>query len=273
MSAMARIVVLGGTGQIGSKVTSRLRSLGHDVAPASPSTGVDLLTSEGLTAALDGADAVVDTSKPHEADPAALEAYFLGAIPRCLRAEADAAVGHHLTLSIVGSHRATDIPFYRTKSAMEQIVRDCPVPSTILHATQFFEFAPTIADVSTRDGRVVLPGASTRPVSGGEVADRVVELLLEALDGPVRTTPDALDTPGGDAPGCAYGPDQEPEIAGPELLPLDEFVRRVLAHRRDPRPVVRDDTAPYFGGHLGTDDLLPRPTAAQGRARLEDWLT
>lgn len=251
---MSRIVVLGGTGNIGSKVLARLEALGHRAVPASPSTGVDLLTGDGLAEALSGAEVVIDTSKPHDTDAANVEHFFSTAARTVAAAERAAGVRHHVLLSIVGCDRAVHVPFYRAKAGLERAVRASEVPTSILHATQFFEFATSIAAVSEHDGVVRLPRAKERPVAGDDVADAVVGLAL-------REPPEAGEGT------------REMELAGPEEYWMRDFVARVLTARGDARTVVEEDGAPYFGGPIERDTLLPSAQAEIARTTLCEWLT
>lgn len=245
---MADLIVIGGTGQIGAKTVRRLRARGLDAIAASPSTGVDTLAGTGLDAVLAGASVVIDVSKPRTHDAGPVQDFFTTATANLMRAELKHGVRHHIGLSIVGSDRPHDIPFYLAKSAGEQIVRDSGVPWTLVHATQFFEFAPTIAASSDVAGEVLLPDALVQPAAGADVADVLVERALEA----------ALE--------------DDVEIAGPERMPLADFVARALHARGDTRTVRADPVGRYFGGHLSTDTLLPRDGARILPTAFGDWL-
>lgn len=250
MVAMTRFTVVGGTGTIGSRVVHGLQDRGHEVVVAARSTGVDAISGEGLDWALAGADVVVDTTRPPgSADHAQVLAFFTAATARLLAAGAAAGVRHHVLLSSVGSDRDDHaVGYYRAKGAQVRLVAESTLPHSIVLATQFFEFVTTIADVSTRDGAVRLPGALSQPIAADDVAAAIVEVGLgDPLDGVV-------------------------EIAGPERFALDDLARRVLTHDGDPRPVVRDDSAPYFGARIAEDTLLPGPGAVVHQTRLEDWL-
>ena len=245
---MVRIVVLGGTGQIGAKTVARLRSLGHDVRAASRRTGVDALTGAGLDDALDGAEIVIDTSKPSAGDDAAVQEFFRTATTNLLRAERAHDVGHHVALSIVGSHRPHDIPFYQGKAAAEQIVRESGVPFSILHATQFFEFAPAIAAACEVEGVVLTPDALVQPAAGSDVAQALIEVALAA--------PTGADT----------------EVAGLERMPLAGFIAKVLRAGGDRRAVRASTEGRYFGGTLERDTLLPGEDAQILPTTLYSWL-
>ncbi|GAA4490333.1 SDR family oxidoreductase [Microbacterium panaciterrae] len=243
-----KVVILGGTGLIGSRVRELLRARGVDAVAASPSTGVDIMTGEGLDPVLRGADAVVDVSKPRTYDPTVLEAYFEIGMARMLAAERAAGVRHHVALAAVGTAEATEVPFYRAKAAGEQVVRAGGVPFTLVHATQFFEFAPAIADSATIDATVVLPPTLVQPIAADDVAEAMADIVL------------------GDAA------DDTREIAGPEILPLAGFVARGLAAAGDGRSVVTADEALYFGGRIGRTTLLPSPAAQIGPTTFESWM-
>jgi uncharacterized protein YbjT (DUF2867 family) len=255
---MSRIVVIGGTGTIGSMLVRHLRTAGREVVAASPSTGVDTVTGAGLERALEGAEAVVDVSKPGSYDPDDLETFFSRGIGNLLAAEEAAGVRHHLSLSIVGADRAPDVPFYRAKAGMEETVRAGAVPWTILHATQFFEFASGIAAASADpEGGTgaLVPEIRTRPIAGAAVAAHLADLL----DHPDR--PDWPDRP---------DRGQDLEIAGPEEMALADFLRTALGPQG---PVVRGaPDALYFGGRIAADALLPGPGAALLGPALDDWL-
>lgn len=243
---MAEFVVIGGTGQIGAKTVRRLRARGLDVLPASPSTGVDTVTGDGLAAALTGADVVIDVSKPR--DHAAAPEFFSTAMTRLASAEREHGIRHHIGLSIVGSDRADDVGFYRAKAVGERIVRESGVPWTLVHATQFFEFAPSIAAASDVDGEVLLPDALVQPAAGEDVADVLVELALGAPLG------------------------EDIEIAGPERMPLADFVARALRALADTRLVRSGPGGLYFGGHLDADTLLPRAGARILPQTFSEWM-
>lgn len=246
--AAVRIVVVGATGLVGAQLVDRLRRDGHDVVGASPSTGVDAVTGLGLTAALAGAAVLVDVSKPHGYGDEAVRHYYRQSTTNLLRAGREAGIRHHVTLAAVGTDRLTDSGFYRAKRAQELLVEASGTPFTLVRSTQFFEFATGIADASTIDGVVRLPPAPVQPMASSEVADAVAGIAV-----------------GNPHDGVA-------EFAGPERWTLDAFVREVLTARGDPRRVVADAAAAYFGGHPGPDTLVPGPHALLGNLRLADWL-
>jgi uncharacterized protein YbjT (DUF2867 family) len=244
-----RIVVIGGTGLVGAMVADDLRDLGHDVVRASPRTGVDTLTGNGLERALAGAHIVVDVSKPHTYDAAAVLDFFATATTNLLAAERRAAVGHHVVLAAVGTDRPHDIPFYRAKAVGEELVRSSGVPFSVVQATQFFEFARTIADVSTHGDTVRVPSALVQPMAARDVARLVAQT--------------AVGVPlGGDI-----------EIAGPERFALADFVGHVLRARGDSRSVIEAADATYFGGHIDEGTLLPAAPAWVSAMTLSEWLS
>ena len=245
---MADFVVVGGTGQIGAKTVAGLRARGLDALAASPRTGVDVFSGAGLEAALSGASVVIDVVKPRTYDAESVREFFTTATSRLMHAEREHGIRHHIGLSIVGSGRAHDVPFYRAKAAGEQIVRDAGVPWTLVHATQFFEFAPAIAASAEAGEGVLLPDALVQPAAGTDVAEVLVELAL----------------------GPALGEDIE--IAGPERMPLVDFVRRGLRATADGRPVRSGPAGRYFGGQLEADTLLPRASARILPTTFGDWM-
>lgn len=253
----ARVVVVGGTGTIGAKLVRLLEADSHEVVVASPSTGVDTVTGAGLEEALHGADLVVDTSKPRSFAPEALEDFFTTGIRRLLGAEHAAGVRHHLSLSIVGADRAPDVPFYRAKAGMEQEVRVGRIPWTILHATQFFEFARGIAEAAERaDGpsgpgsTTLLPPIQVQPIAGDAVAAHLARLVARSLGADGKN--------GGDL-----------DIAGLHRMSLAAFVRTALGD--DAPPILESSRAPYFGGLISADALLPGPSARLIGPALSEW--
>jgi uncharacterized protein YbjT (DUF2867 family) len=243
-----KIVVIGGTGLIGSKLVENLREDGHDALAASPDTGVDTITGEGLAEALEGANVVVDVANAPVWEDAAVLDFFLTSTRNTLSAEAAAGVEHHLALSVVGADRLPDSGYLRAKVAQEEAVSDGGVPYSILRATQFYEFIFRIADAGS-DGEVInLSPAFVQPESAADVAATLAELAVhEPVNGIV-------------------------ELGGPEKFPLDVLARRVLEARRDERLVHTDANAPYFGAILEADSLTPGPNARIAPTRFEDWL-
>ena len=244
-----KIVVIGGSGRIGSNVVRRLVAQGHDPVPASPDTGVDTITGEGLADVMIGADVVVDVANAPVWDDDAVLKFFTTSTRNVLAAERDAGVGHHVAVSIVGADRLPDSGYLRAKVAQEQLVADGGVPYTIIRATQFFEFLGAIADSNTTDGTVRLPSAHLQPIAAGDLAVAVADVAEGSPTGAVV------------------------EVAGPEAVGLDDLVRRVLSATGDPRPVVTDDSVKYFGAHIDDASLTPGPGARIAPTRLEDWLS
>jgi uncharacterized protein YbjT (DUF2867 family) len=243
-----KIVVIGGTGLIGSRVVQRLTEHGHEAVPASPNTGVNTLTGEGLKEVLKGADVLIDVSNsPSFADDDVMN-FFCTSTGNLVDCAKEAAIGHYVALSVVGTERSPEIGYFRAKVAQETLIKESGLPYSIVHATQFFEFAGGVADTSTVDGVVRLPSAGVQPIAADDVASAVGRTAAgEALDGMV-------------------------EVAGPEVLAMDEWVRTVLTARNDPREVVADPQAQYFGTVPEPKSLLPGPDARLGQITLADWL-
>jgi len=244
-----KVVVIGGTGLIGSKLVAKLDEHGHEAVPAAPSTGVNTLTGEGLAEVLEGAAVVVDVSNsPSWADDAVLE-FFRTSTTNLLEHSAKAGVGHYVALSVVGTDRLSESGFFRAKIAQEKLIRESGRAYSIVHATQFFEFVKAIADFSTvDDGKVHLPSALIQPMASDDVAAGVGRVAVgEPLNG-IR------------------------EIGGPEQFGLDELVRRGLAAEGDPRVVVADEQARYYGVQLSERTLVPGPDAQLGEITFDTWL-
>jgi len=243
-----KIVVIGGTGLIGTKLVMNLRDRGHDVLAASPNTGVNTLTREGLAKALDGADVVVDVANsPNWEDQAVLD-FFETSSRNLLAAEAAAGVRHHVALSIVGSERLPDCGYFRAKLAQERLIKASTIPYTILRATQFFEFAGGITQAGAVGEEIHLSPALIQPIASTDVAAALAEVAVAPpLDGTV-------------------------EVAGPEAMPIDELGRRFLRATHDSRKVVPDVHARYFGGLLSDRSLTPGDNPRIGAIRFEDWL-
>jgi uncharacterized protein YbjT (DUF2867 family) len=243
-----KIVVIGGTGLIGHNVVNRLIEDGHQAVAAAPGTGVNTITGEGLKEVLQGADAVVDVSNsPSFADDDVMN-FFLTSTGNITRAAADAGVGHYVALSIVGIERSPQIGYYRAKVAQENKIKESGLPYSIVRATQFFEFAGGSADTSTADGVVRLPDVRVQPIAAAEVSAVVART---AAGKPTNGTH---------------------EIAGPEEFRLDEWIRTVLTARNDPREVVADPTAPFFGAVPAQDALVPGPDVELAKTTLAEWL-
>jgi uncharacterized protein YbjT (DUF2867 family) len=244
-----KIVVIGGTGLIGSKLVEKLRKDGHEPLAAAPDTGVNTITGEGLAEALEGAQVVVDVANAPAWDDAAVMDFFETSCRNVLAAEAAAGVGHHVALSVVGSDRLTDSGYMRAKVAQENLVKAGPIPYTIVRATQFFEFIGRIADSGTDGNTVRLSPALVQP----EAADDVASTLADVATGaPLNDTV---------------------ELAGPETFPLDELARRLLSANNDPRQVTADVHARYFGVELDDRSLTPGDDARIAPTRFEDWLS
>ncbi|KGM32768.1 SDR family oxidoreductase [Inquilinus limosus] len=243
-----KIVVIGGSGLIGSRVVALLRASGHDVLAASPSTGVNTLTGEGLAQALAGAEVVVDVANSPSFEPKAVLAFFETAGHNLLSAERKAGIRHHVALSIVGTDRMPDNGYFQAKVAQETLIKASGVPYTIVRATQFMEFLGAIADSGVVDGTVRLPGGLFQPIAAEDVAAMVAEAAA--------------------AP--PYGGSFD--IAGPDRAPFDRIIARYLKAMGDPRPVVRDDAARYFGGTVAETSLVPLGEARIGRITLDAWL-
>jgi uncharacterized protein YbjT (DUF2867 family) len=239
-----KIVVIGGTGLIGSKTVNILRKGGHDVLAASPSGGVNTITGEGLKEALAGAQVVVDVANsPSFEDKAVLE-FFETSTRNLLAAEAAAGVGHHVALSVVGNRELPDSGYLRAKAAQEKLIEGSPIPYSIVRATQFFEFVPAIADAGTDGTTVRMAPVAFQPIASRDVARLVAATAVAApLNGPVET-------------------------GGPRRYRMDEFFRAALADRRE---VVTDPHARYFGTELSERSLVPGDDAVLGELRWEDW--
>ena len=243
-----KIVVIGGTGLIGSRVVDALDEGGHEALAASPDSGVDTLTGEGLAGTLSGAHVVVDVSNaPDWADAAVLD-FFLTSTRNVLTAEVVAGVDHHVVLSVVGTDRLLGSGYFRAKLAQEQAIQAGPIPYTIVRAAQFFEFLRRIADSNTEGDVVRLPPALIQPEAAGDVA---AALAVVATGAPVN--------------GIV-------ELAGAERFRLDELARRVLAANGDDRRVTADRHARYFGAELENNSLIPGDDAHIAPTRFEEWL-
>lgn len=244
-----KIVVIGGTGLIGSKVVQSLRALGHEAVPASPSRGINAVTGEGLATALAGAHVVVDVANSPSFEDQAVLAFFEQSTRNLLAAEAVAGVSHHVALSVVGTDRVPDSGYLRAKLAQETQIGAAKIPYTIVRATQFFEFAPSVAYGGTEGQTVRLPSALMQPIASDDVAAALVRVVLE---GPINGVV---------------------EIAGPEMIAQDDFVRRFLRASGDPRTVVTDPQARYFGAAIDDRSLTPSGTHPRlGATRFDDWL-
>lgn len=244
-----KIVVIGGSGLIGSKLVRKLREHGHQVVAASPDTGVNTLTGEGLAEAIAGAMVVVDVSNSPSFEEAAVLKFFETSTGNLLKAEAAAGVGHHVALSVVGTERLSESGYFRAKIAQEKLIRKSSIPYSIVRATQFFEFIKRIADDATDGNTVRLAPVLIQPMAAEDVASAVARVSVgPPVNGIV-------------------------EVAGPQQFRLDELIRRVLSERDDPRQVITDPHAPYAGAQLGERTLVPGDDATLAETRLDDWLS
>lgn len=243
-----KIVVIGGTGLIGSKLVNKLREQGQEAVAAAPNTGVNTLTGEGLAEALKGAAVVVDVSNSPSWEDAAVLNFFETSTRNLLTQEAAAGTGHHVALSVVGTDLLAESGYFRAKIAQEKLIKASPIPYSIVHATQFFEFLKGLADISMAGGKVHLPHVLFQPMAAEDVAAGVARV---ALGPPVN--------------GIV-------EIGGPEQFRVDDLVRRRLAALEDPREVVADPNARYSGARLGERTLVPGDNARLGATRFETWL-
>jgi len=244
-----KIVVIGGTGLIGSKVVAKLTEDGHEATPASPNSGVNTLTGAGLADVLAGAAVVVDVSNSPSFEDAAVLEFFETSTRNLLNAEAPAGVTHHVALSIVGTEALPDSGYLRAKVVQEKLIKGSGIPYSIVHATQFFEFVKDIADGATIDGKVHLPHVKFQPIAAADVAAAVERV---AVGMPLNATR---------------------EVGGPEVFRFDDFMRHALAAYKDPREVVTDPRARYFGTELGERSLIPGDNAQRGTIRFDEWLS
>jgi uncharacterized protein YbjT (DUF2867 family)/quercetin dioxygenase-like cupin family protein len=242
-----KIIVIGGSGLIGSKLVIKLRERGHKVIAASPSSGVNTITGEGLAEALTGASVVVDVSNSASFEDAAALKFFDASTRNLLTYEAAAGVGHHVALSVVGIERLPEYGYFRAKIAQEKLIKGSSIPYSIIRATQFFEFIGRIADEGTEGNTVRLAPMLIQPMAADDVASAVATI---AVDKPVNGTV---------------------EIAGPDQFRLDDLIRRDLVARHDPREVISDRHARYFGGELSERTLVPGDDARLGETRYESW--
>jgi uncharacterized protein YbjT (DUF2867 family) len=243
-----KIVVIGGTGLVGSKLVEKLRKHGHEAVPASPDSGVNTITGEGLADVLGGAEVVVDVSNSPSFEDEAVLAFFETSTRNLLDAEGAAGVGHHVALSVVGTDRLSESGYFRGKIAQERLIEGSPIPYSIVHATQFFEFVKSIADAATDGDTVRLAPVLIQPMAAEDVAAAVGRTAVgQPVNGIV-------------------------EVAGPEQFRLDEFIRRGLQEHDDPRQVIADPDARYFGARLGERTLVPGDDASLAETHFEDWL-
>jgi uncharacterized protein YbjT (DUF2867 family) len=243
-----KIVVIGGHGRIGSKIVARLGEHGHDAVAAGPQSGVNTITGEGLAEVLKGADVVVDVSNSPSFEDDAVMEFFLTSTRNILTAEQAAGVGHHVAMSVVGSDRLPDSGYLRAKLAQEEVIEASSIAYSIVRSTQFFEFVESISAAAAEGDTVRVPSASIQPVAADDAARAVARI--------------AVGTP---VSGIV-------EVGGPKPYRFDELIRHDLSARNDPRQVVADPEARYFGATLTNDSLLPGENAQLGETRFEDWL-
>jgi uncharacterized protein YbjT (DUF2867 family) len=243
-----KFVVIGGTGRIGSRLVASLKRLGHEAIPAAPETGVDTVTGEGVAEALAGADVVVDLANaPSFADDAVM-AFFQTAGRNLLAAEKVAGVRHHIALSIVGADRLPASGYLRAKVAQETLIKASAIPYSLVRSTQFLPFIGGIIDSALVDGEIRLSPALMQPIHPDDVVDALAAVAPAApLNGTI-------------------------EIGGPEAMPITAFAAEYLRARSDPRRVIADPSAPYFGAVLEERSLIPGPDARLGKITLQDWL-
>ncbi len=243
-----KIVVVGGTGLIGSKLITKLAVLGHEAVAAAPNTGVNTLTGEGVAEVLKKAQVVVDVPNSPSFEDAAVLEFFQTSTRNLLSNEVKAGVGHHVALSVVGSERLPNSGYMRAKVAPEKLIKEGPIPYTIVHATQFFEFAKRIADEATVDDSVRLPPVLFQPIAADDVASALCRV---AITSPINGTI---------------------EIAGPESFRFEDFIRQRLEALNDPRAVIAVPGVKYFGTELNERSIVPDDDAQLGETRFEDWL-
>jgi uncharacterized protein YbjT (DUF2867 family) len=243
-----KIVVIGGTGLIGSKTIGLLRGAGHDALAAAPDTGVNTVTGQGLQAALDGTAVVIDLANSRSFEPPAAMDFFTTHEKNLLTAEARTGVRHHVVLSIVGADRSPDNGYFRAKVAQEELIKGSGIPYTVIRSTQFMEFLGSIADAGRKDGAINIATGLFQPIAADDVAAFVADAALAApRNGTI-------------------------EIAGPERAPFDEIIRSYLRMMGDDRPVNADPGAHYFGGRVEQFSLVPTGEAHLGRIKLAEWV-
>jgi uncharacterized protein YbjT (DUF2867 family) len=243
-----KLVIIGGTGLIGSKLVTKLLEHGHEAVAAAPDTGVNTLTGEGLAEALQGASVVVDVSNSPSFEDAAVMEFFTTSTRNLLKAAGAAGVTHYVALSVVGTERLSESGYFRAKTAQEQLIKESSIPYSIVHATQFFEFVKNIAAAATEGNTVRLAPVFIQPMAADDVAKAVGRI---AVGTPVN--------------GIV-------EVAGPEQFRLDELIRQGLRARQDPREVVADPQSRYFGAMLSERTLVPADDARLGEIRFQEWL-
>ncbi|APR79939.1 putative secreted protein [Minicystis rosea] len=243
-----KIVVIGGSGLIGTKLVRILRERGHEAVAASPSTGVNILTGEGLAAVMTGAEVVVDVANSPTFETEAARAFFETASRHIIAAETAAAIRHHVALSVVGLERLEDIGYMRAKLVQEAAIKGSKIPYSIVRATQFFEFIGSIVEGGVVDGNIRLTSALFQPVAAEDVAATLADVALAAPSNGMS------------------------ELGGPESRGMDAFGRQLLAARNDPRTIITDVEARYFGERLDDRSLRPDPGARIGKTSFASWL-
>jgi uncharacterized protein YbjT (DUF2867 family) len=244
-----KIVVIGGTGLIGSKLVTKLNHQGHEAVAASPSRGVNTITGEGVAAAMEGASVVVDVSNSPSFEYRAALEFFQTSTRNLQAAEKAAGVAHHVALSVVGTERLPESGYFRAKIAQEALIKASSIPYSIVHATQFFEFIKSIADAAADGNTLRVAPVLFQPMASDDVATAVARIAVGApVNGVI-------------------------EVGGPEQFRFDELIRRFLGSRNDPREVVADPAARYFGGVLAERTLVPEEGAMLGETRFDDWLS
>jgi uncharacterized protein YbjT (DUF2867 family) len=243
-----KIVVIGGTGLIGTQLCKLLREGGHDVVPATPSTGVNAVTGEGLQAALQGADVVVDVANSPSFEDAAVLEFFEKSGRNLAAAEKAAGVKHHVALSVVGTERMLESGYFRAKMAQEELIKNAGVPYSILRATQFFEFIGAIVQYSMQGDTARLTSAALQPIASADVAAALAKIAVAAPTGKIE------------------------EVAGPDKQPLVSFAKTYLQHNGDPREVITDDSAGYYGAVINDQSLTPGANPILGKIHFDQWL-
>jgi uncharacterized protein YbjT (DUF2867 family) len=242
-----KIVVIGGSGLIGSKLVNKLRQLDHTVISGSPATGINTITGEGLEEALKDTDVVVDVSNSPSFEDNAVMEFFRTSTGNLLTAEATNVIKHHVAVSVVGAERLPASGYLRAKVAQEELIKKSSIPYTILHSTQFFEFAPGIANSGTIGQEVHISTGAVQPIASEDVVDALLDIVLGA---PLNTTV---------------------EVAGPVRMPMSEFIRYYLDSSEDSRQLVPDEHALYFGTELNDESLIPGEKPRLGKIKYKDW--
>jgi len=244
-----KIVVIGGTGLIGTKLVKSLNEIGHEVIAASPKSGVDTITGEGLNEVLAGAEIVVDVANSPSFEDKAVMEFFETSGRNLLAAEAKAGVKHHIALSVVGTEFLQGSGYFRAKLAQEKMIKEAAIPYSIVHATQFFEFVGGIVQAGTAGDKIIMSPALVQPMASDDVVAGMVNVILNA---PLNATV---------------------EIAGPEKIKLSELVKKYMILKQDDREVIADIHAPYFGVEINDQSLTPKDNAWLGTIRYDDWIS